>query len=331
MSTVGSYPVSSFSPSQYFLIYNPSTQTLDRVLGSELVTYVTQNADYVRAVSTRAVAQTLDFDIGIIVQTGGDLLPGDGGQGTFLVVASGSGTYAMNNGNDLLLLPFGSLAGSDLDGAIVTDNGVVRNIEDAITDRPVMFESFAAIMLEDLSGYNAVATRGFYGGWAATTAGPKGGATYHRDGTTGTASTAYSDNSGFYDANGDGFSISTENGRVHLSQLGAVGDNSTDDILAFEAAIALGVSLIEGDNLTYKITDRLTLLAANSNITFDLNGGTIAPNGAAVTNAFYIPSVGDGDAGVAGATNVTLRNLNTDGTNAAAASGIGILTYKSGS
>jgi hypothetical protein len=112
MSTVGSYPVSSFSPSQYFLIYNPSTQTLDRVLGSELVTYVTQNADYVRAVSTRAVAQTLDFDIGIIVQTGGDLLPGDGGQGTFLVVASGSGTYAMNNGNDLLLLPFGSLAGS---------------------------------------------------------------------------------------------------------------------------------------------------------------------------------------------------------------------------
>jgi hypothetical protein len=243
------------------------------------------------------------------------------------VVASGSGTYAMNNGNDLLLLPFGSLAGSDLDGAIVTDNGVVRNIEDAITDRPVMFESFAAIMLEDLSGYNAVATRGFYGGWAATTAGPKGGATYHRDGTTGTASTAYSDNSGFYDANGDGFSISTENGRVHLSQLGAVGDNSTDDILAFEAAIALGVSLIEGDNLTYKITDRLTLLAANSNITFDLNGGTIAPNGAAVTNAFYIPSVGDGDAGVAGATNVTLRNLNTDGTNAAAASGIGILTY----
>jgi hypothetical protein len=125
-----------------------------------------------------------------------------------LVVASGSGTYAMNNGNDLLLLPFGSMAGSDLDGAIVTDNGVVRNIEDAITDRPVMFESFAAIMLEDLSGYNAVATRGFYGGWAATTAGPKGGATYHRDGTTGTASTAYSDNSGFYDANGDGFSLS---------------------------------------------------------------------------------------------------------------------------
>jgi len=144
MSTVGSYPVSSFSPSQYFLIYNPSTQTLDRVLGSELVTYVTQNADYVRAVSTRAVAQTLDFDIGIIVQTGGDLLPGDGGQGTFLVVASGSGTYTMDNGNELLLLPFGSLAGSNLDDALVTDGISQVAIESAIERRGVLAASYGA-------------------------------------------------------------------------------------------------------------------------------------------------------------------------------------------
>lgn len=69
-------------------------------------------------------------------------------------------------------------------------------------------DSFAAAQAAAFTGINAVTTRSFYGSWSGTTAGPKGGATYHRDGTTGTASTAYADNSGFYDANGDGFRIS---------------------------------------------------------------------------------------------------------------------------
>ena len=184
MSTVGSYPVSSFSPSQYFLIYNPSTQTLDRVLGSELVTYVTQNADYVRAVSTRAVAQTLDFDIGIIVQTGGDLLPGDGGQGTFLVVASGDGTYAMNNGNDLLLLPFGSLAGSDLDGATITDSGTTTSIEVAVSRRQVVVPSVAGLYSGDWSQYDYLDTEAF------TAGGFVGGAQWYKNGSGGTPTTS---------------------------------------------------------------------------------------------------------------------------------------------
>lgn len=223
MSTIGSYPVSNFSPTQYFLVYEPSSQTLKRVLGSELVTAINGDAVYVRAVSTRAVAQTLDLEIGVILQTGGGTVAGDGGSGAFLVVATGEGDFVMNNGNELLALPRGSLAGSDLDGALVTDNGTVREIQDAITSRPVEFESFAAIMLEDLSGYNYAATTGFYGGWAATVAGPKGGATYHRDGTTGTASTAYSDNSGFYDANGDGFRLAP-GVPLNFHQFGAIAD-----------------------------------------------------------------------------------------------------------
>lgn len=228
MSTVGSYPVGAFAENKYFLVYDPSSQTLVRVLGSDLVNYITPDAGYVRTATTRATAQTQDYDVGIFIQVAGSTAIGDGGSSMLLVVAAGEGDFVMNNGNELLVLPRGSLAGSDLDGALVTDNGVQRQIQTAITSRPVEFESFAAIMLEDLSGYDYAATTGFYGGWAATLAGPKGGATYHRDGTTGTASTAYTNNNGFFDANGDGFRLSVSQ-KLDVYMFGCYMDGSTDD------------------------------------------------------------------------------------------------------
>ena len=321
MSTVGSYPVSNFSPTQYFLAYNPSSQTLERVLGSELVTAINGDAVYVRAVSTRAVAQTLDLEIGVILQTGGGTVAGDGGSGAFLVVATGEGDFAMNNGNELLALPRGSLAGSDLDGALVTDNGTVREIQDAITSRPVEFESFAAIMLEDLSGYDYAATTGFYGGWADTVAGPKGGAIYHRDGTTGTASTAYADNSGFYDANGDGFSVQTD--RITPFMLGAAGDGVADDTDAINAAIDAAAAAAGGaqgaivyfHTGTYLISSMIT--QPNRVALKGVNGrGTILKPRAGFSDAFMIEA-SNGTSSMFGATiedmHIDARGFNMTG------------------
>ena len=123
------------------------------------------------------------------------------------------------------------------------------------------FESFAAIMLEDLSGYDYAATTGFYTGWAATVAGPKGGATYHRDGTTGTASTAYAGNTGFYDANGDGFRISAD--YVKASQVGCYGDGTTDDLNLLIAFFENNSRCLV-DTGTYLVSDRVVVTSTGS-------------------------------------------------------------------
>ena len=112
MSTAGSYPVSAFSETKTFLVYDPSSQTTQRVLGSDLVNYITPNLNYVRTNTTRASAQVTDYDIGIFVQVAGSTAIGDGGSSMLLVVASGEGDYVMNNGNELLVLPRGSPTGS---------------------------------------------------------------------------------------------------------------------------------------------------------------------------------------------------------------------------
>lgn len=124
------------------------------------------------------------------------------------------------------------------------------------------YGSFAEAYAGANTGINIIITKSFYGGWAATIAGPKGGATYHRDGTTGTASTAYSDNSGFYDANGDGFRLPAI-ADINVLQFGAKGDGSTDDTTAIVNANAFGEA-IGHCKLTFPYTGSAYIVTSGS-------------------------------------------------------------------
>ena len=100
------------------------------------------------------------------------------------------------------------------------------------------YPSIADAAAADNTGINIVTTKAYYGGWAATILGPKGGAVYHRDGTTGTASTIYTNKSGFFDANGDGFSADfSSQGFIDICQFGAIGDGASgvEDTAAWTA------------------------------------------------------------------------------------------------
>lgn len=94
------------------------------------------------------------------------------------------------------------------------------------------FESIQAAADTNLIGIDSMTTDSFYSGLN------KGGGRYYRDGTSGTPSTLYSDNSGFYDANGDGFTIIQPQGySLNVFQFGAYADNSNDDTPYFQYAM----------------------------------------------------------------------------------------------
>lgn len=116
-----------------------------------------------------------------------------------------------------------------------TDVNVVWQSDDVSvfnTGVTINFESFAAAYAADNTGYDIVVTRSFHGGWAGTVAGPQGGAEYYRDGTTGAASTAYTNNDGFYDSQGNGYRLS-QSETITPEKFGARRDNSTNDGQAF--------------------------------------------------------------------------------------------------
>lgn len=132
-------------------------------------------------------------------------------------------------------------------------------------------DSFATAYAAAFSGINLVTTRSFYGGWSATVVGPKGGATYHRDGTTGTASTAYADNSGFFDASGDGFTISSYEGVFYTTQFGAkelgvTFDDTTYIQYALNYANSSGVPIVKS---VYRPRITASINVPN-NVTWDL-------------------------------------------------------------
>lgn len=104
MSKIGSYPTRTFKESQKFLVLDPETQSTSLVLGRDLVEYITPRQNYVFAEQSRAVAQNEDYQIGALIQTAGDLAPGDNFAGTFLVVPGGDGDFPMTNGYDLLII-----------------------------------------------------------------------------------------------------------------------------------------------------------------------------------------------------------------------------------
>ena len=199
----------------------------------------------------------------MILQTGGGTVAGDGGSGAFLVVATGEGDFVINNGNELLALPRGSLAGSDLDGALVTDNGVQREIQDSITNRPVMFESTQALLLEDLTGYDRVGAYAFYTGWNADASIPVVDIEFRRayPPATGTASTLYANKKGFFDVNGDAFEIVAD--YVKASQVGCY-KNGTDDDLSLLIAFFENNSRCLVDTGTYLVSDRVIVASTGS-------------------------------------------------------------------
>lgn len=83
-----------------------------------------------------------------------------------------------------------------------------------------------------------VYAQAYYGGWAATVAGPIGGAYWHQDGTTGTASTTDLENARVFDASGNGWRLSeSPEGVYYVESLGAKKD--TDDSSFCVAAQAL--------------------------------------------------------------------------------------------
>lgn len=120
------------------------------------------------------------------------------------VILSPGGDLRTETQNTLPSAQVGRLLQWQADGTLA--NVLIDLIAEA--DASLVFDSVASASVVDLTSYDAIVTRSFAGGWAGGVIGPQGGMLYHRDGTTGTASTIYSDNSGFYDTNGDGFSVS---------------------------------------------------------------------------------------------------------------------------
>lgn len=108
MSNFSGYKTKAFSPTQKFFVLDPNTGSPSFVQGSDLVSQLTPNSNYVYAESTRTNAQATDYALGSVIQTGGATSVGDNEAGVYLVVPSGEGDFPMDNGNELL-----ELAGDD--------------------------------------------------------------------------------------------------------------------------------------------------------------------------------------------------------------------------
>lgn len=136
------------------------------------------------------------------------------------------------------------------------------NIETALTaDNSVIVDSFATALLTDLTGKDYCRTTAHYNGWAGSLTKPKGGALYYRDGTTGTASTAYPGNLGFFDPNGKGYRIAEY--FVKASQAGCYGNGTSDD-LNLLIAFFENCNRCLVDTGTYLVSDRVIVSSTGS-------------------------------------------------------------------
>jgi len=150
----------------------------------------------------------------------------DGGEAFFgKLTGAAPGTYV--DDNDTTIVPTGG-------------DGSAGWIRVPITlDVPFQVASLAAAKALDLGDFDRCETASYLASWEDSVAGPKGGAIYHSDGTTGTVSTIYTNRNGFYDSQGKGFRLSP-NIPYDPYMFGAVGDGTdlaagTDDTAALDA------------------------------------------------------------------------------------------------
>lgn len=282
MGQFGSEPTRAFNPAQKFLVLDVSTGTASLVLGQDLLDYITPNLDAVRTNTTRAAAQNEDYETGTFVQVAGGTAIDDGAGGMFLVVAAGEGDFPMLNGNELLLLPFGSLAGSNLDGGLVTDDGEQITIQTAIAKRGVEFPDLETFRVSE-------ATYDFVTILSALENGNKGRMELYRTGDTGTPTTAgnkFSDLSAgiFCNAAGVEYALSIDQ-MITPYTFGAVGDGATSDLVASQLAV--------GSNFTGTSKGRAVIIPPESAFLLD---GTleIPPNVYLVGGSIYSTNLSSG-------------------------------------
>lgn len=147
------------------------------------------------------------------------------------------GGYCVNAGtpvNIYLDLAYYSITVLNKRGTLIYSDLLVEYINKIATGRFLSIQSAAD---SDLTGFDCIETTGFYPGWEGTLRGPKGGGKYCRNGTTGTPGTLFTNNNGFYDSNGDGFSLAYDKA-VCIYQFGVVGDGiDLSDTANFQKAM----------------------------------------------------------------------------------------------
>jgi len=277
MGELSGYTTTTFSPTQKFIIFDVASGTTKLILGSDLVNYISPNLGYVRTETTRAAAQNTDYSVGVLIQTAGGTAIGDGGNGMFLVVAGGSGDYAMLNGNDLLLLPFGSLSGSNLDGGLVTVSGTptaieteIASINTEVNKRSVSYSSILALV-QSSDSYDYVSTDAF------TAGGSVGGCDFYKSNTGQTQTTATT--AAIITAlatgkvvNAAGVEYSFINQTYTFDQGGAISGSTSDQLTAIQA-------IIDGAAAgSYFLVDQEYWVDSTANAIFQTYGGVIPLN-----------------------------------------------------
>lgn len=164
MSAFQAYKTKTFSANQKFFVLDPNTGSPSFVQGSDLVSQLTPNSNYVYSEATRTTAQATDYAIGSLIQTGGAEASGDNLAAVYLVVAEGEGDFPMHNGNELLIVAGDDTLqerlissdpgdGSDLVAHTGTANSVTetlnQNIAD-IADRVISVASRTAMKAYDV-------------------------------------------------------------------------------------------------------------------------------------------------------------------------------------
>ncbi len=206
----------------------------------------------------------------------GAVIGGDEGE-SFFHKKTGAAPGTHVDDNEFTLRPTGG------DGSI----GWVRSTR--ISKFPRKVDSIAAAQLLDFSNYDRVETAAFFGGFV-NIKGPRGGRIYHRDGLTGTPSTIYSNNSGFFDADGKGFRINLID--VNVYDFGAVGGGVTDDTteVGFATDSGAGEVYFPADTFLCNINPEVTvkLRGAGKEVTFINNASAGTPIPAVLLQATQV-------------------------------------------
>ena len=132
------------------------------------------------------------------------------------------------------------------------NNSLIEDLVSSVTISSTIdrYSDLATFVTQSPSSSIALITS-YYGGWAATVTGPKGGHFRHKTGATNTSPTVGSavavstigsgDQAGYcWDASGAEWYISTNEGRVDILAFGVTLDGVTNDAAAFQAAVDSG-------------------------------------------------------------------------------------------